>query len=70
MTILRLAKPYKTMNQSGPVNRFNDSASPIMVIKIYFNFFQIFLKVLDLIECRLGDPYMTTNRNFVRFTHS
>ena len=30
----------------------------------------IFLKVLELFDCRQGDPYMTANRNFVRFAHS
>ena len=50
------------------VGRFivlNDSASSEMVIQIYFHFFRYFLKVLELFECRRGDPYMTTNRNFV-----
>ena len=44
----------------------DDSASFKMVIKIYFNFF----KVLELFECRRGDPCMTDNMNFVRFAHS
>ena len=46
--------------QVGP-NRFivmNDSASPRMVIIIYF-IFSIFLKVLELDECRRCDPHMT-----------
>ena len=28
------------------------------------------LKVLELFECRRGDPYITANRNFVCFAHS
>ena len=36
-------------------------------MKIYFNFFPFFLKVLELLEC---DPYMIANRNFVHFAHS
>ena len=48
----------------------NDSASPKMVIKIYSNFLQLFVKVLQLFECRRSDPYMTAYRNFVRFSHS
>ena len=39
----------------------NDSASPKLVIRIYSNFF----KVLELFECRRGDPFMIANRNFV-----
>ena len=48
----------------------NDSANPKMGIKMYFNFFPIpiFLKVLELFECRRGDQHMTANRNFVRLT--
>ena len=44
-------------------NILNDSACLKMVIKIY-------LKVLELFECCRGYPYMTANRNFVRFAHS
>ena len=29
-----------------------------------------FIKVLELLECRRGNPYMTANRNFVCFAHS
>ena len=50
-----------------PVHRFNESTNPIMFINIYFNFF---VKVLKLFEYPRGDPYMTADRNFVRFTHS
>ena len=46
----------------------NDSASPKIVIQIYVNFFQFFLKVLELFECRRGDSYMTANGNYIRFT--
>ena len=60
--ILRLGRVRP--GRAGPVNRSNDSASPKMVIQIYFNFFQIFLKVLELFEGRRGDPYMTANGNF------
>ena len=35
-----------------------------MPIKIYFNFFRSFLKVLELFECRQGELYTTANRNF------
>ena len=48
----------------------NDSASPKMVICINFNFFFDFLKILELFECRRGDPLMTTNKNFASFAHS
>ena len=34
----------------------NDSASPKRVMQIYFNLFSIFLKVLELFECRRGKP--------------
>ena len=46
----------------------NDSTGPKMVIKLYFNF-SYFFKVLELTECRLGDPYMTGNKNFVPDCH-
>ena len=36
----------------------------------FISIFPIFFKVLELFECRRGDPYMTVNRNFIRFTHS
>ena len=45
----------------------NDSASPKIVIKMYFNFFLLFLKVSELVECRRDYPYMTANKNFSRF---
>ena len=49
----------------------NDSASPKMVMKVYFILFQFFfLQVLEMFECRRGKPYMPANRNFVRFFHS
>ena len=35
-----------------------------IIIKIYFNIFPIFLKVLDQFECCRGDPYMTANRTY------
>ena len=54
----------------GWFNVLNHSATPKMIIKIYFNLFQFLLKVLELFECLRGDPYMIANRNFVRFTHS
>ena len=44
----------------------NDSASP----NTLFQFFLTFLKVLELFECRRGDPYKTGNRNIVLFAHS
>ena len=47
----------------------NESTKHKMVVQIYFNLFRFFLKVLVLIECGRDDPYMTVNRNFVRFTH-
>ena len=47
-----------------------DSASSKIVIKIHFNYFRFFLKVLELFECRRGNPYKTANRNFVRIAHS
>ena len=54
----------------GRFNVLNDSASPKMVIEMYFIFFRFFEKVLELFECRRGDPYMTANRNFVCFSYS
>ena len=39
-----------------------------MTINMFF--FRFSLKVLELFECRRGDPCMTANRNFVRFAHS
>ena len=48
----------------------NDSASSIMIIKIYLNFFRFFSKVLELFECHRGNPYMNVNRKCVRFAHS
>ena len=53
--------------RTGLVYRLNDSDSHKMVIK---NVFQYILKVLELIECCGGDPYKTTNRNFVRYGYS
>ena len=41
--------------QPGRFIVLNDSASPEMVIKIYFNFFRLFLKVLELFQYRRGD---------------
>ena len=52
---------------SGRFIVLSDSANPEMVIKLYFNVFRFFLKVLEPIECRRADPYMTANRIFVRF---
>ena len=43
----------------------NDLASPNMIIKMYFSFIRYILKILELFECRWGDPYMTANWNFV-----
>ena len=48
----------------------NDSTGPKMIIHLYLIFFRFFLKVLERNECRQADPYMTANRNFVRFAHS
>ena len=31
---------------------------------------EFMFQVLELFECRRGDPYMTANRNFVSFAHS
>ena len=45
----------------------SDSASPKKSQK---NIFQLFSKDLELLKCSQGDPYMTANRNFVRFAHS
>ena len=49
---------------SGRFMILNDSASPKMVIKLYFNFCQFFKKILELFECRPCDLYMTDDRNF------
>ena len=48
-----------------PVHRLNVSASLEITIQMNYTF----LKILELFECRRGDPYMTANRNFVRFAH-
>ena len=48
----------------------NYLASSKMVIKMYSNFFRFLLNVLEIFECQRCDPYMTANRNFVRFDHS
>ena len=45
----------------------NDSAIHKTAIEKVFQFFS---KVLELFECRRGDPYTTANSNFVCFTHS
>ena len=37
---------------------------------MYLIFFRFFSKVIELFECRRGDPYMTASRNFVHFAHS
>ena len=38
---------------------------------MYFNFSPIFLKVLELFECRRGDTYVTTNGiSFALLTHN
>ena len=65
-----LNEDYANFGQAGPVHRLNDSASLKIVIKIDFNFSDLFLKLLELLVCRRSDPYMTANRNIVRFAHS
>ena len=57
-------RAFDGFDGSGQSIVLNNSASPKMVIKMFF------LKVLELFECRQGDPYMTAIRNFVRFAHS
>ena len=37
----------------------------MLMILMIINMYLIFLKVLELSECRRGDAYMTANRNFV-----
>ena len=54
---------------SGRFIVLNDSANYLGHTNL-FQFSLIFLKVLELIECRRDDPCMTANRNFVRFAHS
>ena len=56
--------PSKNVTVGSDRFNLNDAASPKMVIKMYFNIFPIFLK---LFECCTGNPFMTANRNFVRF---
>ena len=56
--------------RSGRIIVLNNSASPKMAIKMYFNFFNSFLKVLELFECRRGNPYITVNRIFVHYADS
>ena len=34
-----------------------------------FQFFQSFKKIWELLECRWGDPYITANRNNLRFAN-
>ena len=55
---------------AGSVYFLNDSDSSKMIMKMYFNFFPICFKGLKLFEFHRGDPYITANRNFVRFAHS
>ena len=47
------------------VKECHTRAGPIHCFKSLY-----FLKVLGLFECRWGDPYMTANRNLVRFAYS
>ena len=64
-------KPSKSITVwPGLFILLNDSICPKMVIKVYFNFFRFFKKILELFECRRGDSYMSANRNFIRFAHS
>ena len=56
-------KPSKSVTVE-PVHRFKRFTQSENCHKTLF---QVFLKVLELSECRRGDPYMTANRNFVRF---
>ena len=48
----------------------NDYTSHKVIMKMCFNFFRFFVKVLELFECRRGNLFMTANRKFGRFTHS
>ena len=58
-------------SQSGRFIVSNNSASSKNGLKTLFHFFlPFFLKVLELSQCRRGDPYMTANRNFIRFADS
>ena len=50
------------MLRSGRFIVLNDSANPKMDIQICFNIFRFFKKVLELFECRRGDPYVPVNR--------
>ena len=44
--------------------------SSFFIIFFSVHHFRFFLKVSYLFECRRDDPYMTANRNFIRFAHS
>ena len=68
--ILSLEISRQRESRSGQFIVLKHSANPELVIKIYFNFFPIFFKVLELFECRRNDLNMTANRNFVCFAHS
>ena len=73
--LYHLHSPWNKLSKSVTVGSgqfiiSNISASLKIVIQICFHFFKFFLKVLELFECRRGDPYMTANRNIVRFAQS
>ena len=63
-------KPTKSvMVGLGRFIVLNDSASPKMAIQIYLNISRFLLMVLELLECRRGNPYVTVNKNCIRFAH-
>ena len=62
--------PGNKPSKSVTVHRFKRFSSLKIVINMYFNFFRLLVKVLELFECRRGNPYITANRDIVRFAHS
>ena len=62
----------------GGVKKFPQFQWQVRLKKINFNgaygfrgikFKLVGSMVLELFECRQGDPYITANRNFVRYAH-
>ena len=58
--------------KTGSILMYFDVIFPMQLSEFIksVNFGTNLLKVLEPIECRQADPYMTANRNFVRFAHS
>ena len=62
-------KPSKSVTV-WPVHRFKWFSQSCGYKTLFQFFFRFVFKVLELFECSRGDPYMTANRNFVRFAQT